>query len=107
MTATRKIPFFNYQGLFKTQDKEIMATLRDVMSRGAYILQEDLEQFEDNLKQFLNVKHAFGVADGTNALILSLRAAGIVADDQVIYAFAHLCCDSRFSALCKGKTRFG
>jgi dTDP-4-amino-4,6-dideoxygalactose transaminase len=84
MTATIKIPFFNYQGLFKAQEKEIMDTLQDVMSRGAYILQKDLEQFEDNLKQFLNVKYAFGVADGTNALILSLHAAGVKPGDEVI-----------------------
>jgi dTDP-4-amino-4,6-dideoxygalactose transaminase len=84
MTATIKIPFFNYQGLFKAQEKEIMDTLHDVMSRGAFILQKDLEQFEDNLKRYLNVKYAFGVADGTNALILSLRAAGVGPGNEVI-----------------------
>ncbi len=80
----RTILFFNYPALFKAQEKEIMDTLQDVLSRGAYILQKDLEQFEDNLKRFLGVKHVFGVADGTNALILSLRAAGIGHGDEVI-----------------------
>jgi dTDP-4-amino-4,6-dideoxygalactose transaminase len=61
-----------------------MAVLHDVMSRGAYILQKDLDQFEENLKKFLDVKHALGVADGTNALILGLRAAGIGKGDEVI-----------------------
>jgi dTDP-4-amino-4,6-dideoxygalactose transaminase len=36
------------------------------------------------LKKFLDVKHVFGVADGTNALILGLRAAGIDQGDEVI-----------------------
>ena len=84
MAAAIKIPFFNYPALFKMQQKEIIDTMQDVMSRGAYILQKDLEEFEDNLKRFLGVKHALGVADGTNALILSLRAAGIMPGDQVI-----------------------
>ncbi len=84
MRTERKIPFFNYQALFATHEKELMALLRDVMSRGAYILQKDLTEFEANLRQFLGVKHAIGVADGTNALKLCLLAAGIGPGDEVI-----------------------
>ncbi|MFX1266205.1 MAG: DegT/DnrJ/EryC1/StrS family aminotransferase, partial [Promethearchaeota archaeon] len=40
--------------------------------------------FEDTLKSYLGVKYAFGVADGTNALILALRAAGIGPRHEVI-----------------------
>ena len=79
-----KVPFFNYPALFKTQEKEIMEILHDVMSRGAYILQRDLEEFEGNIKELIGVKHVLGVADGTNALILALRAADIGAGDEVI-----------------------
>jgi len=79
-----KVPFFNYPALFKTQEKEIMDTLHDVMSRGAYILQRDLEEFEENIKALIGVKHVLGVADGTNALILALRAADIGTRDEVI-----------------------
>ncbi len=81
---TKNIPFFNYSALFKKQEKEIMDTIYDVLSRGAYILQNDLSKFEDKLKSFLNVKYAFGVSDGTNALILSLKACDISSDDEVI-----------------------
>ena len=84
MINNRNIPFFNYPALFKSQEKEMMETLHDVMSRGAFILQQDLVQFEENLKEFLNIKHVFGVADGTNALMLALRAAGIGVGDEVI-----------------------
>ncbi|MBW2569856.1 MAG: DegT/DnrJ/EryC1/StrS family aminotransferase [Deltaproteobacteria bacterium] len=81
---TVKVPFFNYPALFKMQEKEIMETLHDVMSRGAYILQRDLEEFEENIKELIGVKHVLGVADGTNALMLSLRAAGVGHGDEVI-----------------------
>jgi len=84
MSQSKQIPFFNYAALFNQQKSEIMNCLEDVMSRGAYILQKDLEQFEENLKTFLGVKYAYGVSDGTNALILALRAAGIGQGDEVI-----------------------
>jgi dTDP-4-amino-4,6-dideoxygalactose transaminase len=84
MNYKRSTPFFNYPALFKVQEKEIMETLHDVMSRGAYILQRDLEEFEDNIKELIGIKHVLGVADGTNALILSLHAAGVGHGDKVI-----------------------
>jgi len=84
MLAPRKIPFFNYQALFASQEPQIMATLRDVMSRGAYILQKDLADFEANLCRYLNVKYTFGVADGTNALKLALLALDVGPGDEVI-----------------------
>jgi len=84
MNYKRSIPFFNYPALFKAQETEIMDTLHDVMSRGAYILQRDLEEFEENIKKLIGVKHVLGVADGTNALMLALRAAGVGHGDEVI-----------------------
>jgi len=84
MSFIREIPFFNYQALYQNQRSEILDVLTDVMERGAYILQKDLAEFEENLKQFLDVKHAFGVADGTNALLLSLYAVGLESGDEVI-----------------------
>ena len=57
---------------------------QDVCSRGAFILQKDLEEFEAELANFLNVKHVLGVADGTNAMYLGLQALGIGIGDEVI-----------------------
>ena len=81
---TKKIPFFDYPALYNQNKAEYLEIIDDVCSRGAFILQSDLCSLEDELKQFLNVKHAFGVADGTNALILGLNAMGIGAGDEVI-----------------------
>lgn len=78
------IPFFNYQALFSEHEQELVDIFKDVGSRGAYILQKDLEDFERNLADFMNVKYAFGVANGTDALDIALRAAGIGAGDEVI-----------------------
>ena len=84
MTAAQAIPFFNYPALFKKDESKMMELLRDVLSRGAFILQKDLTEFEDALKEYLGVKYVYGVADGTNAMILGLRAMGIGDGDEVI-----------------------
>jgi len=84
MAGARQVPFFNYRALFESQEAELTAAVVDVMRRGAYILQSDLAEFEANLRKLLGVKYAFGVADGTNALIIALRAAGIGPGDEVI-----------------------
>ncbi len=84
MTAAKSIPFFNYPALFQRDEENLMLVVRDVLRRGAYILQRDLVEFENALKDYLGVKHALGVADGTNALIIGLKAAGIGPGDEVI-----------------------
>jgi dTDP-4-amino-4,6-dideoxygalactose transaminase len=84
MATARKIPFFNYPALFASHEEELTRLLREVMGRGAYILQKDLTEFETNLAAFLGVKHAIGVADGTNALQLALLAIGVGPGDEVI-----------------------
>jgi len=82
--ASREIPFFDYPALFTEREEELMSLLRSVLSRGAYILQKDLQDFEKNLENFLDVKHVLGVADGTNALKLGLLSIGINPGDEVI-----------------------
>jgi dTDP-4-amino-4,6-dideoxygalactose transaminase len=80
----RNIPFFRYPHLFNQYREETLAALIDVMERGAYILQKDLSTFEDGIERFLGVKHAWGVANGTDGLVLALRASGVEPGDEVI-----------------------
>ena len=80
----KTIPFFNYQALFARHQSELMPIIEDVLCRGAYVMQRDLAEFEFNLAAYLGVQHAIGVADGTVALMMSLRAAGIHEGDEVI-----------------------
>ena len=80
------IPFFNYPAIYHRYEAEFDAIFKDVCSRGAFILQKDLDGFEVDLAKYLGVKHAIGVADGTNAMIIGLQACGIGAGDEVIMA---------------------
>ncbi|MCX7890846.1 MAG: DegT/DnrJ/EryC1/StrS family aminotransferase [Burkholderiales bacterium] len=84
MQQRRTIPFFNYPALFAAQEPELMAVLRDVCGRGAYILQRDCREFEENVAKFTGAKHVLGVANGTDAIWLGLRAVGIGPGDEVI-----------------------
>lgn len=78
------IPFFNYPALFAAHEAEYTETIIDVLKRGAFIMQAELHEFEEQLAAYLGVKHAIGVADGTMALIMSLKAAGIEPGDEVL-----------------------
>jgi dTDP-4-amino-4,6-dideoxygalactose transaminase len=80
----RDVPFFNYKALYEKNASDLIAEISGVLARGAYIMQQELHDFEANLGKYLGVKHVVGVADGTVALTMGLRAAGIVAGDEVI-----------------------
>ncbi len=84
VSAVKSIPFFRYPHLFAQQRDEILAAMTAVMERGAFILQSDLVEFETAVATFTTANHALGVANGTDALIIALRAAGIGAGDEVI-----------------------
>jgi len=83
-TTARSVPFFPYSQLFTSREPELMEVIADVCRRGAYILQKDCRDFESNLAEFMGVKYAFGVANGTDAIIIGLKAAGIGVGDEVI-----------------------
>jgi dTDP-4-amino-4,6-dideoxygalactose transaminase len=78
------IPFFNYQKLYSREEAGLTRVITDVLSRGAYVMQKDLLDFESNLAAYLGVKHVIGVADGTVALMMGLRASGINPGDEVL-----------------------
>jgi dTDP-4-amino-4,6-dideoxygalactose transaminase len=80
----RQVPFFPYAELFRSNEVELLEVITDVCRRGAYILQKDCRDFESHLAEFMGVEHAFGVANGTDAIILGLKAIGIGPGDEVI-----------------------
>ena len=85
-TSTRQVPFFNYSALFEQDRAGLTQVMLDVCSRGAYIMQRDLREFEEALASFSGAKHAIGLSDGTNAILLGLRALELPAGSEVIMA---------------------
>jgi len=84
MVEARQVPFFNYPAMFSAHEEDYVRIFKDVGRRGAFIMQKDLKDFEANLAKFLGVKYAFGVADGTEAIVIALQAAGVKPGDEVI-----------------------
>jgi dTDP-4-amino-4,6-dideoxygalactose transaminase len=80
----RTIPFFPYADLFKRDEAALTEIMMGVCRRGAYIQQQECRDFDANLAKFMGVKYAFGVANGTDAIIIGLKAVGIGPGDEVI-----------------------
>jgi dTDP-4-amino-4,6-dideoxygalactose transaminase len=79
-----KVPFINYPEHYRRIWDEVMEAITEALSKGDLILRDQLRQFEENIASFVGVKHAVGVNSGTDALFLSLKAAGVGQGDEVI-----------------------
>ena len=62
---------------------ELRAALERVLARGWFILGPEVEAFEQEFAQVCQVSHCVGVANGTDALELALRALGAGAGEEV------------------------
>jgi dTDP-4-amino-4,6-dideoxygalactose transaminase len=80
------VPFFRYTHILDPQKEEILRVATGVMEKGAFVLQKELENFESQVASFAGSRHAIGVADGTESMILALLAARIRPGDEVILA---------------------
>jgi len=63
---------------------ELNQALAGVLDSGRFILGPNVRAFEEEVARYLGVRHAIGVANGTDAIMLSLRALGIGPGDEVI-----------------------
>ena len=66
------------------QRAEIDAAIARTLAGGSYILGPEVEAFEAEFAGFLGARHAVGLASGTDALVLGLRALGIGSGDGVV-----------------------
>jgi dTDP-4-amino-4,6-dideoxygalactose transaminase len=80
------IPFFPYPQAFLSEQDDLVGIIRDAGSRGAFILQRDLSEFEGNLARFVGTRHAVGVGNATDGLLIALRAAGVEPGTEVIFS---------------------
>jgi dTDP-4-amino-4,6-dideoxygalactose transaminase len=78
------VPILDLTRQYETMKSEIDAAVANVLASGRFILGPEVKAFEEEIAAYCNVKHAIGVASGTDALLLSLRALGIGPGDKVI-----------------------
>jgi dTDP-4-amino-4,6-dideoxygalactose transaminase len=68
------VPFVNYGQQYLDHKEEYDEAMQRCLTKGKLILQEDVEEFEQNLAAFVGMKYAVGLANGTDALFLALKA---------------------------------
>jgi len=64
--------------------EEIKQALKDILDSGHFILGPNVKLFEQEVASYYNVEHAVGLASGTDALYLCLKALDIKRGDEVI-----------------------
>jgi dTDP-4-amino-4,6-dideoxygalactose transaminase len=78
------VPFVGLQRQFHALHDELAAAFERVGSSGMYIMGEELERFEAQAAAYCGTRHALGVANGSDALFLVLKALGVGPGDEVI-----------------------
>jgi len=82
--AASQVPFLDVGAAYRELRTELDAAVGRVLTGGHYILGAELEAFESEFAAFVEAGHAVGVANGLEALFLSLRALGIGPGDEVL-----------------------
>jgi dTDP-4-amino-4,6-dideoxygalactose transaminase len=78
------IPLVNLARQYASLAPEVDRALKEVCTRGDFILGRAVGAFEEAFAASIGVRHCIGVASGTDALHLVLRALGVGAGDEVI-----------------------
>lgn len=78
------IPMVDLRRQYLQLKPEIDAAVLDVLDKTQFILGPNVSELEAEIARYHDVPHAVGVASGTDALLLALRALGIGAGDEVI-----------------------
>lgn len=79
-----KVPFVDLRGQNQRLQAEIETAIAKVIKRGDFILGKAVTEFENAFAQECGVEYGVGVASGTEAIALGLKACGIGAGDEVI-----------------------
>ncbi|MCK4427396.1 MAG: DegT/DnrJ/EryC1/StrS family aminotransferase [candidate division Zixibacteria bacterium] len=79
-----KVPFLDLKRQYSTIKKEIDEAVFSILSNTQFILGPEVKSFEEKVTTYCGTKFAIGVASGTDALLLSLRACGVKQGDEVI-----------------------
>lgn len=78
------VPLFDTSSPLAPLRDELRARVAEVLDRGVYILGPEVAAFEAEFAGYLGASHAVGVANGTEALTIALRALGVGPGDDVV-----------------------
>lgn len=78
------IPLFDTAGTLAPLREAVQERVREVIEGGRFVLGPEVEAFEGELAAYLGVRHVIGVANGTDAITIALRALGIGDEAEVV-----------------------
>jgi len=78
------VPLVDLKAQYATIRDEIEAAIRGVVEEQQFVLTGKVEQLEESIASYIGTKYAVGVASGTDAILLSLKALGVGPGDEVI-----------------------
>jgi dTDP-4-amino-4,6-dideoxygalactose transaminase len=78
------VPLFDTASALRPLRAELRAAVERVLDSGRYILGPEVAAFEREFAAYLGAEHAVGVANGTDAIAIALRALGVGPGDEVV-----------------------
>lgn len=78
------IPLVDLKAQYKLVEEKAGKAVMEVLSSANYIMGKEVLEFEKEFAEYIGVKHAISVGNGTDALVLALMAAGVGKGDEVI-----------------------
>lgn len=83
-TIGRIIPLTDLSSQYNQIKEDIDLVIKNVLSSNSYILGPEVENFEKELAAYIGVNYSVGVASGTDAITIALKALGIKEGDGVV-----------------------
>lgn len=83
-TPAKPFPFLDLKAQYRTIKAEVEAAIQRVMDSQHFILGPEVEAFETEIAEYLQVKHAVSCASGSDALLLALMALDVGPGDEVV-----------------------
>lgn len=78
------VPLIDLKAQHRSIASEVEAAIKNVCENTAFILSDEMKAFESEFAQYCGARHGIGVANGTEALFLALKALDIGPGDEVI-----------------------
>ncbi|GFZ33717.1 glutamine--scyllo-inositol aminotransferase [Clostridium zeae] len=79
-----EISLIDLKAQYDTISDQLNSVVLDVLSSTNYIMGENVNKFEKEFSDYLGVKHSISVGNGTDALVIAMKALGIKEGDEVI-----------------------
>ena len=99
---TDQVFFLNLKREYTNLMEEVDQALLSVGAKAQYIMGPEVSQFETDAASYIGTKHAIGVASGTDALVLALRALAIHQREQEFFNEEDLIITSAFTFTATG-----